>query len=65
VANIHYDVLHALIRSDGFRRCPRWILSGLLRSQAREVEAYLSAAGLAIRQRWSRDNTWFTYLGVS
>ena len=65
VANIHYDVLQPLIRSAGFRRCPRWILSGLLRSQAREVEAYLASAGFAIQRRWSRDNTWFTYLGAS
>ncbi len=65
VANIHYDVLRSLVRSEGFRRCPRWILSGLLRSQAREVEAYLSAAGFAIEQRWSWDDTWFTYLGAS
>ncbi len=65
VANIHYDVLHPLIRSAGFRRCPRWVLSGLLRSQAREVEAYLASGGFAIRRRWSRDNTWFTYLGAS
>ncbi len=65
VANIHYDVLCPLIRSEGFRRCRRWILSGLLRSQAREVEAYLASAGFTIRQRWSRDDTWFTYLGAS
>ncbi len=64
VANIHYEVLHPLIRSEGFRRCRHWILSGLLRSQARQVEAFLKATGVSIRQRWSRDNTWFTYLGT-
>ncbi len=63
VANIHYDVLHPLIRSEGFRRCPRWVLSGLLRSQAREVETYLASAGFSIWKRWAQDNTWFTYLG--
>lgn len=63
VANIHYDVMRRLIRSVGFGRRRDWILSGLLRSQAREVEAFLIRAGMVIRQRWSRDNTWFTYLG--
>ena len=64
VTNIHYEVMRPLIRSAGFRRSRAWILSGLLRSQAREVEAFLPRAGMVIRQRWSRDNTWFTYLGT-
>ncbi len=64
VANLHYDVLRPLIRTEGFRRCAHWILSGLLRSQAREVEVFLETAGLKIRRRWSRDNTWFTYWGT-
>mgnify|MGYP001829211381 CR=1 FL=1 len=64
VANIHYDVLRHLLRSRGFRRCTDWILSGLLRSQAREVEAFLLQAGMRVRRCWSRDNTWFTYLGT-
>jgi ribosomal protein L11 methyltransferase len=63
VANIHFAVMAPLIRSSGFRHCRDWILSGLLRSQAREVEAFLKDAGLAIRERWARDDTWFTYLG--
>ena len=64
VANIHYDVLRPLIRTRAFGRTTNWILSGLLRSQAREVEAYLEKTGMSIRQRWSRDNTWFTYWGT-
>ncbi len=64
VANIHYDVLRPLIRSEGFGRCLHWILSGLLRSQAREAETLLETAGMSIRRRWSRDHTWFTYLGT-
>ena len=64
VTNIHYDVMRLLVDSAGFRRSRDWILSGLLRSQARDVEAFLIRAGMTIRQRWSRDNTWFTYLGT-
>jgi ribosomal protein L11 methyltransferase len=62
VANIHYDVMRRLIQSPGFSRSRNGILSGLLRSQAREAEALLTGAGMSIRRRWSRDNTWFTYL---
>ncbi|MDJ0882832.1 MAG: 50S ribosomal protein L11 methyltransferase [Desulfobacterales bacterium] len=61
VANIHYDVLGPMIRTKAFDHHRNWILSGLLRSQAREVEIFLVKAGMAIRRRWSRDNTWFTY----
>lgn len=64
VANLHYDVMRSLIRSEGFRQSADWILSGLLRSQAREVEAFLAKTDVVIRRRWSRDNTWFTYLGT-
>ncbi len=64
VANIHYDVMRRLIRSAGFRRCSDWIISGLLRSQAREAEAFLERTGAVIRRRWTRENTWFTYLGT-
>jgi ribosomal protein L11 methyltransferase len=64
VANLHYDVMRSLIRSEGFRQSADWILSGLLRSQAREVEAFFARNGMVIRRRWSRDNTWFTYLGT-
>ena len=63
VANLHYDVMGPLIRSEGFRHCADWIISGLLRSQAREVEAFLATTGVVIRRRWSQDNTWFTFLG--
>jgi ribosomal protein L11 methyltransferase len=64
VANIHYDILRRLLESRGFHRCTDWILSGLLRSQAREVEAFLAQAGMPVRRCWSQDNTWFTYLGT-
>ncbi len=63
VTNIHYDIMRLLIQSTAFGRSRDWILSGLLRSQARDVEAFLIRAGMSIRQRWSRENTWFTYLG--
>ncbi len=64
VANLHYHILRTLIRSAGFRHRTHWIISGLLRSQAREVEAYWAQSGVVIRRRWSRENTWFTYLGT-
>ena len=63
IANIHYDVMHQLIQSRGFSAKPHWILSGLLRSQAREVEDLLLNGGGRIVERWTRDHIWYTYLG--
>ena len=63
IANIHYDVMHKLLASRGFQAKRHWILSGLLRSQAREVEALLIDGGGHIVKQWTRDHIWYTYLG--
>jgi ribosomal protein L11 methyltransferase len=63
IANIHFDVMQNLLTSAGFRAKPYWILSGLLRSQARTVERLLEAGGGCIDRRWTRDHIWYTYLG--
>lgn len=63
MANIHYDVMPGMLRSEGFRAKPHWILSGLLRSQARAVEDLLLRNGAHIDHRWTRDQIWYTYLG--
>lgn len=63
IANIHYDVMQHLLPSKGFKAKRHWILSGLLRSQAREVEDRLGDGGGHIVKRWTRDHIWYTYLG--
>ena len=63
IANIHYDVMQKLLQSQGFRAKRHWILSGLLRSQAREVENLIGESGGHIVKRWTRDHIWYTYLG--
>ena len=63
VANIHFDVMQDILRSPGFRAKRGWILSGLLRSEAREAEALIARAGGHIIKRWTRDQIWYTYLG--
>jgi ribosomal protein L11 methyltransferase len=63
MANIHFDVMRQLIQSQGFKAKAHWILSGLLRSQAREVEDLLHHGGGRIVERWTRDHIWYTYLG--
>lgn len=63
IANIHYNVLKELLKSEGFV-CKRWfILSGLLRSQAREVGVVLERLPVTILREWERDGIWHTFLG--
>lgn len=63
LANIHYDVLQELVQVPGFDRKPWFILSGLLRSQAREVLAVLKHKRARLIKIWDEDGTWFTVLG--
>lgn len=65
IANIHYDVMQHLLPSEGFKAKRHWVLSGLLRSQAREVEDRLGDGGGHIVRRWTHDHIWYTYLGYN
>ena len=63
IANIHFDVMEKLLLSDGFFRKKRFVLSGLLRSQAGKAEELLRRGGAAISKTWERDGVWHTFLG--
>jgi ribosomal protein L11 methyltransferase len=63
IANIHYDVMRYLIRSGGFRAKGKFILSGLLRSEARLIAAELAGFPVRIVKRWTRDGIWHTFYG--
>jgi len=63
MANIHFEVMRAILPSAGFKAKRHWILSGLLRSEARQAEDLIHRGGGRIIKRWTRDNIWYTYLG--
>jgi ribosomal protein L11 methyltransferase len=63
VANIHYDVMRHLIDSGGFLAKKRFILSGLLRGEAKEITDRLSRHPLKILKQWTRDGIWYTFYG--
>ncbi|WP_457577762.1 50S ribosomal protein L11 methyltransferase [Desulfomarina sp.] len=65
VANIHYEVMKKVIRTDGFLRQKWFVLSGLLRSEEKKVSAYLATRPVLIVKRWSEDNIWHTMLGIT
>ncbi len=62
VANIHHAVIERLLDSGGFQDTERFIISGLLRSQFRDVKARLEGAHFRILREWDQDMTWFTLL---
>ena len=63
IANIHYDVAEKLINSDGFYQKKRFILSGLLKSQAKVIEDKLIKRSVEIIRTWDQNGIWFTFLG--
>jgi len=65
VANIHYDVMKDLVRTEGFLKQKWFILSGLLRSEAEKISAYLATQPVLILKRWNQDNVWNTILGIT
>jgi len=62
IANIHYDVMMQIITSQGFLKKKWFILSGLLRSQARDLRFKLSQLPVSIIKEWERDAIWHTFL---
>lgn len=63
VANIHYDVILKLIQGEGFLKKKCFILSGLMRSQARDIRFLLSRYPIDIVHEWNHDMIWYTILG--
>ena len=63
IANIHYDVMRHLINTQGFLEKKRFILSGLLRSEAKNIADRLARQPVKIIKQWSRDGIWHTFYG--
>ncbi len=65
VANIHYDVMKDLVRTEGFLKQKWFILSGLLRSEAEKIMEFLNTQPVLILKRWNQDEIWHTILGIT
>jgi ribosomal protein L11 methyltransferase len=63
VANIHFDVMQVLLGSEGFYRKRWFVLSGLMRSEARRVLELLAAKPVEIIEKWHHDGVWSTFFG--
>lgn len=64
IANIHYEIMRQLIHTAGFIEKKRFILSGLMRSEAKAVREFLGRAPVRILREWSSDGIWHTFLGT-
>ena len=62
VANIHHEVIVRLMDGGGFRDAERFIVSGLFRSQFRDVKTRLEMRQYRVLREWDHDMTWFTLL---
>jgi len=61
-ANIHYELMTTLIEKAGFRSKGWLILSGLMRSQVRDIKTRLENHRLRIIREWDHEGTWYTLL---
>lgn len=64
VANIHYDVMQRLITAENLVGKRWFVLSGLLRSQARDIERQLAPLPVSLLRRWECEGTWYTFMGI-
>jgi ribosomal protein L11 methyltransferase len=62
IANIHHQVIQDLFETDGFRQNRRFIISGLMRSQVRDVKVQAQKYGLEVVREWDHEMTWYTLL---
>lgn len=65
LANLHYDVLKRLICAENLAG-KRWlVLSGLLRSQAKDLEQQLAQLPVNVVRKWECEGTWFTLMVIA
>lgn len=65
IANIHFDVMEKILRAPGFLDKPYFILSGLLKTQARTIEAMLADLPVTVLETRSQTGVWHSFLGKS
>ena len=63
IANIHYDVMKNIVKKKYLQTKKYFILSGLLRSQAREIDVMLNDLSLTMLNRLEHDGIWYTFYG--
>jgi ribosomal protein L11 methyltransferase len=65
VANLHYEVLKTLVEKKSFPKDEWLILSGMMRSHARDIRTRLEGDGMTIVRQWNGEGMWSTMLVTS
>ena len=65
ISNIHYDVMRHIVVAPGFKAMKQFVISGLLRSQASQIEKQLLHSGAKILNKWERNGIWYTFHGAN
>jgi ribosomal protein L11 methyltransferase len=63
IANIHYGVMQKLIEAKGFKTKRRFVLSGLLRSEAKQIRIELERLPAKVLKSWTHEGIWHTFYG--
>ncbi len=63
IANLHFDVMQKLIRTEGFRTKCCFVLSGLMRSEAKQIKIDLERLPAKILKSWTHSGIWHTFYG--
>jgi len=63
IANIHYHVMRQLVNDKGFLTKKSFILSGLLRSEAKDIVEILARHQVKIIKQWTHEGIWHTIYG--
>ena len=61
IANIHYDVMRRLIHARAFLAKKRFVLSGLMRREAKDIAGELNRRSIDIVHTWQHEGIWFTF----
>jgi ribosomal protein L11 methyltransferase len=62
LANLHHTVIVKLLNRPCFLEKHWYVISGLLRSQVREIRDQLGELGLHVTREWEQEGTWYTLL---
>jgi ribosomal protein L11 methyltransferase len=63
IANIHFAVMQKLIAAKNFTPKKRFVLSGLLRSEAKQVRIELERLSAKVLKSWTHEGIWHTFYG--
>jgi len=63
IANIHFAVMQKLIAAKGFTMKKRFVLSGLLRREAKQVRIELEQLSAKVLKSWTHGGIWHTFYG--